>query len=53
MKLGDRGNKYQKITKEQRFQIIELIMTQKFTIKAAAQAVGLGASTARMIMRKF
>lgn len=53
MRLGDKGNKYQKITKEQRLKIIELITEQKLTIKGAALAVGLGASTARMILRKY
>lgn len=51
--MGDRGNKYQKITIEQRSRIIHLIIDEKMTIKAAADLVGLGASTARMILRKY
>lgn len=53
MKLGDKGNTYHKITKEQRIAIIELVIQQKMTIKSAALTVGLGASTARMILRKY
>lgn len=53
MKRGDKGNTYNKITKEQRLAIIQFVIGQKKTIKSAAEIVGLGASTARMILRKF
>lgn len=53
MKLGDRGNKYKKISKEDRMKVIQLVVVEKMTIRGAADALGLGASTARMILKKF
>lgn len=42
-----------KITKEQRLQILELVLNHKKTIKKAAEIVGVGSSTARMILRRY
>lgn len=53
MKLGDRGNKYKKISKEERLRVINLVMNEKMTIRGAADALGIGASTARMIVKRF
>ena len=53
MILGQRGNQYKTITKEQRVKIIQLIGVKKMTIKKAAEIVGVGASTARMIFKKY
>lgn len=53
MRAGDRVNKYKKITKEQRLQAIELVLDRKMNIKAAADILGLGVSTVRMIVRKY
>lgn len=53
MKMGDRGNKYKKISKEERLRVINLVMNEKMTIRGAADALGIGASTARMIVKRF
>lgn len=53
MRFGERGNKYKLITQEQRVQVVDLILRQKMTIKKAAQIVGIGSSTARMILKKY
>lgn len=44
---------YKKITREQRLDLLSLILTDKHTIKHAAEIVGIGPSTARMILKKY
>jgi len=44
---------YKKISREHRFELLSLILEKKYTIKGAAEILGIGASTARMILKKF
>ena len=53
MRRGDKGHRYMIITKEQRLKVLELILKNKLTIKNAAQVVGIRASSARMILRRY
>ena len=47
------GKQYKKITRQQRIELLSLIVEKKNTIKRAADLIGIGASTARMILKKY
>ena len=44
---------YKKISREERYELLSLIVEKKHTIKRAAEIIGIGASTARMILKKY
>ena len=48
-----KGMKYQKIDKESRLRLLELVKDERVTIKMAAKELGLSPSTARAIIFKY
>lgn len=47
------SKQYKKISREKRYELLSLIVEKKHTIKRAAEIIGIGASTARMILKKY
>lgn len=49
----DRKRAYQKISIEERKQLIKLVKQDKFPLVQASRKVGISTSTAKMILKKF